>query len=191
MEKYARVLCISDLHFPYSHKDCLKFLKALIDKYDPDKFVLLGDEADYHALSFHSSDPDLDSAGVELTQTLGYMDSLYELLYGDVDVCESNHGSMAYRKQKFHGMPRHLMRSYKEVLVAPDNWNWHPEIKLKMSNNTYTKFVHGRKKNVLTYEYNKLFSSLPILSHAIIENGIPKLLPMFLNKWGRWNGQIP
>lgn len=236
MVKYSKILCISDMHLPYCHPDTLKFLKALKEKYIPDKVVCLGDEVDYHSLSFHASDPDLDSAGKELAKALAYIDSIYEL-FPECDVLESNHGSMAYRKAKFHGMPRHLLKSYKDVLFAPQGWSWHRDLVLTMSNGQKVLFVHGFRKNSLAesqrckmnfvqghhhsqaeiryhcgpdyqqqfgmtvgcmiddislaFEYNKLYSARPILSHAIIENGVPKILPMFLNKRLRWNGQVP
>ena len=237
MKKYARILCISDLHFPYCHKDTTKFIAALMKKYKPDKVVLLGDELDHHSLSFHASDPDLDAAGPELQKALGYMETLYKIVGSSATILESNHGSMVYRKAKFHGVPRHLLKSYKEALNAPSGWEWVPELKLRMSNGQDVKFVHGFRKNVLAeseragcsfvqghhhsqadiryhsseygiyhfgmtvgcsiddqslaYNYNKLFSARPILSHAFIENGTPKLLPMTLNKNGRWNGKTP
>jgi hypothetical protein len=109
MKKYKSILCISDLHFPYSHKDSLKFLEAIKKKYKPDKVVCLGDELDYHAMSFHDSDPDLDSAGRELEKGLAYMQGLMSL-FPACDVLESNHGSLFYRKAKHHGMPRHLLK---------------------------------------------------------------------------------
>lgn len=235
MKQYKRILCVSDLHFPYCHKDTFKFLKALKKKYKPDKIVLLGDELDYHALSFHNADPDLDSTGKELEKALGYMESIYKI-FPRADVLESNHGSMVYRKAKHNGTPRHLLKGYKEVLDAPQGWNWHTELVLKMSNGEKVFFTHGKgantlamSKNVgmsyvqghfhskleiqywamghkyhfgmtvgcmidnnsLAFAYNKLFPKLPIMSHAIIEDGVPKPLPMFQTKSGRWNGQTP
>jgi len=236
--KYARILCVSDLHFPYCHIDTLKFLKALKEKYDPDIVVLLGDELDYHAYSFHASDPDLDSAGQEFVKSLGYMDSLYDILEGlRVEVCESNHGSMTYRKAKVNGTPRQLLKTYKEALCAPRRWNWHRDLVLRMSNGQDIFFCHGFRRNALSesqrigmnfvqghhhtqadirywagpdyvqkfgmtvgcmiddyslaYDYNKINSLRPVISHAIIEEGVPKILPMFMDKKGRWNGKTP
>ena len=148
MKKYKTILCISDLHFPYAHKDSLRFLAAIKKKYRPDKVVCLGDELDYHSLSFHDSDPDLDSAGKELARGLAHMQGLISL-FPECDVLESNHGSMVYRKAMHHGMPRHLLKSYKEVLDAPKEWKWHPILTLKMSNGNKVTFAHGRRKNVI------------------------------------------
>lgn len=111
----SRILCISDLHFPYCHPDALDFLSKIKITMQPTRIIIGGDELDYHAMSFHNSDPDLDSAGVELTKALGYIETLHKM-FPVADILESNHGSMAYRKAKFNGMPRHLIKSYNEVL---------------------------------------------------------------------------
>lgn len=63
---HRSVLVIPDTHAPYEHPDTLEFLAAVAARYRPDTVVHLGDEADKHALSFHDSDPNLDSAGMEL-----------------------------------------------------------------------------------------------------------------------------
>ena len=46
-------------------------------------------------------------------------------------------------------------------------------------------------KDSLAYEYNKLFKDRPIIGTGIIIEGLPKLLPMVLNKGGRWNKVVP
>jgi hypothetical protein len=145
---FKKILCVSDLHIPYHHKDTIPFLKSILKKYKPDKVVLLGDELDYHSLSFHDSDPDLDSAGAELEKSLNYMQGIFSII-PKADILESNHGSMVYRKALHNGMPRHLLKSYKEVLDAPKDWKWHPSLTLKMGNGQKVTFAHGRKKNVL------------------------------------------
>ena len=46
-------------------------------------------------------------------------------------------------------------------------------------------------KDSLAYEYNKLFKDRPIIGTGIIIEGLPYLLPMVLNKGGRWNKVVP
>lgn len=145
----SRILVIPDLHFPYCHVDSLDFLHKLKKTLQPTRVICLGDELDYHAMSFHPSDSDLDSAGKELVMALGYIDSLHEL-FPKMQLLESNHGSMAYRKAKFNGMPRHLLKSYNDVLgVSKDDWSWHGEIVLELPNKTKCKFIHGISSNIL------------------------------------------
>ena len=66
MRKAKSILVISDMHHPYSHPDTVPFLAACKKKFNPDQVVCIGDEVDFHSLSYHESNPDLDSSGVEL-----------------------------------------------------------------------------------------------------------------------------
>lgn len=117
------VLVISDLHCPYQHPDTLAFLKALKAKYKFDKVICIGDEVDFHDLSFHDSDPDLDSSGVELDKAIKALKPIYTL-FPNTTVIESNHGSMILRKALVGKIPRKAIRSYNDVLDAPKGWNW-------------------------------------------------------------------
>ena len=71
-----RILVISDLHFPYSRVDALEFLKAIKKEYKPQLVINIGDEIDCHALSFHDTNPDLPSAGHELSLAIEYIKEL-------------------------------------------------------------------------------------------------------------------
>ena len=125
-EKAYRILVIPDLHAPYHHKDALKFLAAIKDAFQPDLVVNLGDELDGHALSFHESDPNLDSAGVEFEKAKGMIHELHDL-FPKMLICHSNHGSLVYRRAKAHGIPVQMIKTYREMLF-PDGggqgWSW-------------------------------------------------------------------
>ena len=60
------ILCISDLHAPYHHPDTLDFLDAIRKEYKPDCIVNIGDELDWHSISFHDHHPGLYSPSHEL-----------------------------------------------------------------------------------------------------------------------------
>ena len=63
-----QILVIPDMHMPYHHVDALDFLQNLESTYGGfDLVVNLGDLVDFHGISFHDSDPDLPSAGDELS----------------------------------------------------------------------------------------------------------------------------
>ena len=228
------VLIISDTHFPYQHPDCIAFLTAIKKKFKPDKVVHIGDEIDGHAISFHPSDPDLASPGDELDLAIKRLQPLYRL-FPKVDVVESNHGSLVYRKGKVHGIPRHVFKSYREVIGAPKGWNWHFDLTLKMSNGQEVYFCHGKSSgpaklsqsmgmsvvqghyhermeiiywanptglyfdmrvgclihdDSLAFSYNNTNLKRPLIGTGIILDGQPRLLPMILDKRGRWNGKL-
>lgn len=227
------ILIISDTHIPYHHKDLLPFLKAIKKKYKPDRVIHIGDEVDKHAMSMHDSDPDLPSAGDELKQSLPIIKEL-ENLFPDMDLLDSNHGSLVYRRALKHGIPKAYLRHYNEFLEVGKGWKWHDDLTVDTSGGP-VYFCHGKvadvlklaqsmgmscvqghyhssysikyygnslglyfglqvgcliDKDSLAFRYNKTQRARPIIGLGMIINGLPKLVPMVLNKQGRWNGQI-
>lgn len=121
-----RIMVIGDLHAPYTHVDALPFLKHVRDTYAPDMCVQVGDETDGHAISFHDSDPNLDSAGVELEKAKVVLENLHEL-FPNLLVCDSNHGSLVYRRAKAHGLPVQFIKKYRDILFPEHGapaWSW-------------------------------------------------------------------
>lgn len=125
-EQAKRILVIPDIHAPYQHPDTIAFLVAVRDKLNPDLVVNLGDEVDMHSMSFHDSDPNLDSAGTELEKAKEFLTLLHEE-FPEMLICHSNHGSMLFRKAKAHGIPVQMIKKYRDVLF-PDcsapGWSW-------------------------------------------------------------------
>ena len=228
------ILVISDLHAPHMHQDAVDFLAAIKKKYKPTRVILSGDEVDNHALSFHDSDPDLDSAGTELEKAVLSLMPLYEL-FDKAEVLESNHGSLIMRKALAHGFPRAIFKGYREILQAPKGWSWHFDISVRLPNGTDCYFHHSKGANVkrnsqamgasfvqghhhsgfeiqywgnpnallfgmtvgclvdpksLAMAYNKNTLCRPVIGCAVIVNSIPQLIPMVLNKQGRWIGRL-
>lgn len=143
-----RLLVIGDLHAPYQHPDYIPFLIALHQKFAFDRVCSVGDEVDHHAISFHDSDPELPSAGHELQAAISALQPLYEA-FPFMDLAESNHGSLVYRKGKHHGIPRHVLKPYHEQLNAPPGWRWHREIKVLLSDGTHCLVHHAYSSNIL------------------------------------------
>lgn len=148
MAGFKSIVVLSDIHAPYNHPDLVAFCKYLDKKYKPDKVLCLGDEVDNHSWSFHDPDPELLSPGAELETAINRLKPLMKM-WPDMDIMESNHGSMVYRKQKAHGLPVGLFKSYREILGAPKGWKWHEDLTLKASDGMPIYFCHGRSKNVL------------------------------------------
>jgi hypothetical protein len=227
--KNQTILVLSDMHWPYAHPDTVIFLAAIKKKYQPTDVVCIGDEVDYHDSSFHDSDPDLDSAGVELEKAIKGLQPLYKL-FPKVTVVESNHGSMVLRKALTGKIPRKAIKSYNDILDAPKGWSWVFDTIVETPLGP-VYFCHGKsgaagrlasqygmscvqghyhEKAQITYistpeklmfdahtgclandkslalGYNKINPKRPIVSILLIINGIPHLVPMVLNKKGRW-----
>lgn len=136
-----RVLVISDTHAPYHYRELLTLMSKARDEIKPDLVIHIGDEADKHALSFHNSDPNLDSAGKELElarKTLGELNEIFpEML-----LLESNHGSLIYRRSKANGIPREYLKPLDEV-YGVTGWSWHEEILIRTKKGK-VYFCHGK-----------------------------------------------
>jgi hypothetical protein len=126
---YKRILVLSDMHHPYSHPDTFKFLKALKGKFKFDKVVCIGDEIDGAAWSYHESNPDLPNAGLEHKLAIKSLKPIYKL-FPKVDILESNHGSLVYRKAITAGLPAEMIKAYRDQIDAPKNWNWFETLKV-------------------------------------------------------------
>jgi len=144
------ILCISDMHIPYHHPDSMEFLAALKEIYEPELVVNMGDLVDFHAISFHDSDPDLDSAGAELERAQEYCQVLEEG-FPDMVVIGSNHGDLPLRKFLAHGLPRRMLRPYNDIFGVGEGWKFVDDFTIE----THSKhlpdiyFTHGIKKNGL------------------------------------------
>lgn len=233
---YRCILHIPDQHAPYQHQDAIPFLMKVSMRYKPDLIVNAGDELDFHAMSFHDSDPNLDSAGAELEKGKEWLHQLHKL-FPDMLICDSNHGSMAFRRAKAHGLPVQLIKSYREV-VFPDGggegWHWAESWRVKTrlgdvlfkhqasgsiladaAHNACNLMVghnHGNysveytassshlywgafggcliDKDSYAFAYGKHSLRKPVIGCTVILDGRPMLIPMVLNKDGRWNGKL-
>jgi hypothetical protein len=212
----------------------MDFLKAIKTHFKPTAIKHLGDETDKHAMSYHETDPNLHSASDELAYTKECLKDLYKL-FPKVDVMNSNHGSMHFRKAKTAGIPKQYIRSIKDVLGAPKGWNWHDNQVIQMNNGKELFIAHHIEKNVLfaaqrrgmcvaqghfhsrfcietscssgklnwgmtvgcliddasmAFAYNKVFKERPVIGCGIVIDGFPRLIPMALDKHGRWKGKL-
>lgn len=117
------VLAISDMQFPFAHRDVFLFLKWVKAKYKPTQVVCMGDEADFHSISNYTSDPDGMSPGHEYTRMLEDMHKLYKI-FPKAKACTSNHTARGFRKAFEAGIPSAFLKGYKELLEAPKGWVW-------------------------------------------------------------------
>jgi hypothetical protein len=235
MKRFKCILAISDAHLPWQHRDMFRFLKAVKRKYKPDKVVNIGDEVDHHAISMHDHSPDLPSPDAEMELALIEIKKLYKI-FPKVDVVDSNHGSLVFRRAAKYGLPKRVIKSYAEQLEAPKGWVWHDEIvlhgsdgepilfhhgncadSLKASKNKSMRIVQGHfhakfdiqywanslklywgmtigclvDKDKLAFAYGKNIPNKPILGVGVIRNGHPLLVPMIIDRRGRWTGWLP
>jgi len=176
-EDNSRILLISDMHIPYHHKDTLDFLEHLKLKYNPTRIICLGDECDKHALSYHDSDPDLMSAGDELLAAKPVIKEL-ELMFPEMDLLDSNHGSLVYRKSKTHGIPKHYIKSYNDVLEVGEGWVWHNDMTITLPDGNKCYLHHGKSNNVTRVSQTMGMCTVQGHFHEILK----------VDYWGNPNG---
>lgn len=167
-QKNASILVISDTHIPYEHPDSFDFLKTIKKKYKPDRVIHIGDEVDYHAISFHAADPDLLSPSNELQLSKIKLKPIAKL-FPVIDFIDSNHGSLVYRKGKVHGLPRAVFKSYSETLDAPRGWKWHNHLTVEMSDGKSVYFHHGKTASSCKLSKNMSMSCVQGHYHSKFE----------------------
>ena len=144
---YKSVLIISDTHIPYHVPELMDFLKLLKKKYKPDRVIHIGDEVDKHAMSFHDSDPDLPSAGDELKLSIPVIKQL-EKMFPKMDLLDSNHGSLVFRRAYKHGIPKAYIKKYNDFLQVGKGWKWHDDLVIDTPlGKVY--FCHGKSPDIL------------------------------------------
>lgn len=135
------VLAWPDYHAPFHHPKAINFLKSVLEEFNPDIIVCLGDEADMAALSFHPKDPSMPSAKQEYEDTISALSDLYKLM-PECLVCTSNHTSRPFRVSHQAGLPSHYLKSYEDFLQAPKGWSWHERIVIND-----VMYIHGDPKS--------------------------------------------
>ena len=163
---YKSILIISDTHIPYENKFLIPFLKALTKKYRKfDRVIHLGDEVDKHALSMHDSDPDLPSAGDELKLALPKIKEL-EKMFPKMDLLDSNHGSLVFRRAFKYGIPKAYLKNYNDYLQVGSGWKWHEDITLDTPlGKVY--FCHGKTNNIFSHAQSLGMSAVAGHYHSL------------------------
>lgn len=115
--------------------------------------VSVSGNCDKHALSYHESNPDLYSAGHELKEAKKTIKQLHDL-FPDMDIMESNHGSLHLRKALTHGIPQAYIKSYNDILEVGKGWIWHHDLIIELPNGQDCYITHGKNANGLRLSQN-------------------------------------
>lgn len=120
----GNVLIVGDLHSPFILEGYLEFCKGLYVKHNCSRVIFIGDILDQHAMSFHTPDPDGYSSGHELDLAIEQIKPWYEA-FPVTDVMMGNHDFRIQRQAKASKLPKKVLKSYKEVIEAPEGWTFH------------------------------------------------------------------
>lgn len=136
-----RVLLISDLHHPWAIDGWFEFLSDLHKKRKYDLIISMGDEVDAAGISFHEKEDGMPTASKELEMAIDSM-NLMSTLFPKMYIVDSNHGSLIFRRSKFHGIPYSYLRPLPELYGCP-GYSWHNEIMLT-TNLGQVYLCHGK-----------------------------------------------
>mgnify|MGYP000844259458 CR=1 FL=1 len=138
-----RVLVIGDLHEPFTIESYIDFCKKVYKEWKCNKVIFIGDEIDYHASSFHISDPNGMSSGDEFKKALVNISKWYKA-FPEATVIIGNHTRMIMRKAHAGGIPNDWIKSYNDALKVQ---NWKFVIEYELDNVLY---FHGEGSTART-----------------------------------------
>lgn len=127
-KKESRLLIIGDTHCPFDLDTYIDFLVDTYNKYNCNRVVHIGDEADNHYSSYHETDANGLGGGDELFFTKKRLARYYKE-FPNVDVVIGNHTRLIMRKAQTGGIPKQWIREYNEVLGVP-KWRFVTEIEI-------------------------------------------------------------
>lgn len=118
----SRTLVIGDIHEPVAHPGYLQFCQDLYYQWDCDSAVLIGDVADFQAISFHANNPQCPGPDDEYILTKQKIQKWYKA-FGKAKVCIGNHDERVIRLAESVNIPSKFLRDYADIWKTP-NWKW-------------------------------------------------------------------
>ena len=120
------ILVLPDLHAPYHHPEALEFL-AWVQEWRGcrEKVASVGDMWDFHAMSFHQSEPESIGIEAEYQAIRAFSDEL-TAIFPDGDIVLGNHCDIPSRKMKDAGLTPTMLGDLNLMYNMPDTWKIHP-----------------------------------------------------------------
>lgn len=137
-------LIISDTQEPFGALGAIRFCKAVQKEFNvPDENIFhAGDEADLYNFSAHPKSPDaMHNARTEL-KALRLRIREWAKAFPKQKIAESNHMFRIVRRAFDAQLPSDVLRSYREIIDAPEDWHWKPEWIVKDAKAPW-RLIHG------------------------------------------------
>lgn len=144
-----RIICISDSHFPYHHKDTFRFLKAIRDEYDINVAAHVGDVNDNHYPSYHEKEPDCFGGREELVEARKACKRLEEI-FPELLISEGNHDILPKRKANSAQVPLEWVSNPNQVYGLEGGWDWQPYHYIPYGDNKKFLLTHSVGVNTRT-----------------------------------------
>jgi predicted phosphodiesterase len=119
------ILVIPDTHIPYHNENMIPFLLWVQEVYQcRERVVHVGDLMDFHAMSFHTSEPDAMSPTEEYARAKDVVSELTDAFpYGDLVL--GNHDNIPSRKMVDASVDPSMLKDHNELFNLPSGWNVH------------------------------------------------------------------
>ena len=115
-------LVVSDIHLPFAIDGWLDFIKETHKKFDcDDEIIINGDLLDFHAFSFHTTEPDAMSGIDEFDKAKAMVKELVSA-FPKARYIEGNHDLLIVRRIKEIGIDRRFTKTFHELLELPETW---------------------------------------------------------------------
>ena len=135
------ILCFADPHYPYQHQDLIPFLQALINQFNPNRIICLGDLIDAHALSSYQKEAKSCRARQEWLDTKKELKPLIKLI-PELEITLGNHTMRHLKRAQEIDIPEEYFKSLNDIFELPNTWIFTDEIWIEN-----TKFFHGEGFN--------------------------------------------
>lgn len=119
-------LVVSDLQIPFHDPKALDFCYYIKRHYKiaDENCFNVGDESDNYFGGMWDKSPDADhTANQEIKACQEEFKRWYDR-FPKMKLCQSNHGTRWMRKAFAAQIPSQMIRSYREIINAPDGWVW-------------------------------------------------------------------
>lgn len=161
-----RILCISDLHIPYHHRDSFSFLKAIKDKYDINSVCNVGDVVDNHYPSFHEKESGCLGGSEEIAASRKHLKTLEEM-FPKMKVSFGNHDILAKRKANMANIPLEWVSDNNTVYGLDGGWDWQSSHYIPYGDNLKFLLVHSVGTNLKTNAARYSHSSVQGHHHSV------------------------
>jgi predicted phosphodiesterase len=148
----SRVLVIGDIHEPFCKSGYLEFCIKTYQEKNCSRVVFIGDIVDNHYSSYHETDPDGMSGGMELSLAISKIEK-WSKAFPKADVIVGNHDRMIMRKAFSSSIPKEWIKSYNDVLGT--DWVWHNRLEIDG-----VQYVHGEGGTAKTRAKNDGISTV-------------------------------
>lgn len=121
LQNAGNILVFSCVHLPFEKKGYIDFLHRIKEEYKCNTIINLGDFVDSHAMSKHDHSPDGFGAGHEILKVIDKIQD-WKKIFPKMYITMGNHDKLPYRQAYSNGLPKSVIKSFKEIYEMPDGW---------------------------------------------------------------------